>query len=230
MASAARVVERALVAVALLVVAVSIAVGVITQPWFTRTVTSRLDVARATGLTSAQAEQVAEQVRRFSTDGNAPPLPARVYSRSGFDESAVSHLADVRGVLVGMRTAGLVLGGLLACWFALCVVLHRSEAMATALRWGGAACLASPIVLAAFGLFAFDTLFAAMHGLFFEAGTWTFPSDSLLIELFPEPFWVTAGASLAALVMILGAAMLVVAWMLRRSSGPDVADASTTRA
>jgi uncharacterized membrane protein len=42
------------------------------------------------------------------------------------------------------------------------------------------------------GLVDFEGLFARFHGVFFESGTWTFSSDSLLIQLFPEPFWIVS--------------------------------------
>jgi uncharacterized membrane protein len=48
-------------------------------------------------------------------------------------------------------------------------------------------------------VFDFSTFFAAFHSLFFAAGTWQFPYDSLLIRLFPERFWTTAGAAWAVL-------------------------------
>jgi integral membrane protein (TIGR01906 family) len=40
------------------------------------------------------------------------------------------------------------------------------------------------LVLVGFGFF-----FVAFHGVFFEAGTWTFPTSDTLIRLFPERFW-----------------------------------------
>ena len=52
----------------------------------------------------------------------------------------------------------------------------------------------------------FERFFAWFHGLFFSAGTWEFPADSLLIEVFPEGFWVAAGSTWGALVMLGGVA------------------------
>ena len=66
------------------------------------------------------------------------------------------------------------------------------------------------------GLLNFDALFTWFHGLFFAAGTWEFPADSLLIEVFPEPFWSTAAAVWAGLVL-LGAGILAVAGGFVRS-------------
>ena len=61
------------------------------------------------------------------------------------------------------------------------------------------------LVAAGTAVLDFDTFFSAFHGLFFEPGTWTFPSDSVLIRLFPEAFWIAAGASWATLVLVAAA-------------------------
>jgi hypothetical protein len=51
--------------------------------------------------------------------------------------------------------------------------------------------------------------------MFFRAGTWTFPADSLLIRLFPERFWEASGAVLAALSLLGGATLAIAARLLR---------------
>ncbi|MDP2400524.1 MAG: DUF1461 domain-containing protein, partial [Actinomycetota bacterium] len=58
-------------------------------------------------------------------------------------------------------------------------------------------------------------LFAQFHALFFEGDTWLFPAGELLIELFPEPFWMTAGATWAGLVLLGGGLLYVVGSLLR---------------
>ena len=68
---------------------------------------------------------------------------------------------------------------------------------------------------------SFDAFFTAFHGLFFAAGTWTFPADSLLIRLFPEPFWEASGAAWAALVLA-GAGLLALAARLLRTAAARV--------
>ena len=213
MASTGRILERVAVALGLAVLAVALGVALLTGPWFTHAVTGRLDVAAQAGLSADRATDIAEQVRRFVTESDAPPLPAEVDGRAGFDPSAVSHLADVRDVVLALRYVSLALAAVLAIWLIASIRLRRFEQTSIALRWGTWACLAFPIVLALAGLLDFDALFSAFHSVFFEAGTWVFPADSLLIELFPETFWAVAGASLALLV----AAQGVVMWLASRA-------------
>lgn len=212
------VLERLIVAAALCSLAAAVGVGVLTAPWFTRVVVARLDIASATGLTSDRAAATAEHVRLFVTDRDAPPLPGEVDGRSGFDGAAAAHLVDVREVLIAARTAAVLLALALVVWFGLSLRRRRWVAIGAALRWGGLACLLVPLVLVTAGAVDFERLFTAFHGVFFDPGTWVFPSDSLLILLFPEPFWVVSGASLAVLVAVQGAVL----WLLGRGVGARV--------
>ncbi len=59
-------------------------------------------------------------------------------------------------------------------------------------RGGGVIALFA--VLLVWTMLDFDGFFAAIHSLFFAAGTWTFPYDSLLICMYPQAFWMGMGA------------------------------------
>jgi uncharacterized membrane protein len=82
-----------------------------------------------------------------------------------------------------------------------------------AAAWGTLALVAASV---AFGAADFERFFSAFHGLFFAAGTWTFPEGSLLIQLFPEPLWAAFGALWAAGVLLGVAALLATARALAR--------------
>ncbi len=207
MAAFWRLLERLVVAAMLCAVAVLVGVAVLTAPWFTKALTARLDVARSAGLSAPEAASTAELVRRFVATRGAPLLPITVAGRSGFDAAATSHLEDVRDVVLASRIVGIVLALAISAWLVIAVYRRRLAEIASALRWGAYACLVAPLIIAAAGLVSFDALFVAFHGLFFVEGTWTFAADSLLIELFPERFWTTAGASLALLVVVQGIAL-----------------------
>ena len=75
---------------------------------------------------------------------------------------------------------------------------------------GGAFVLAAFAALGIWALVDFYGLFGVFHSLFFQAGTWTFSIDSLLITLYPTAFWmgmagiwlaVTCGLSILAVLV-----------------------------
>lgn len=213
-----RVFESLIVGLALAIVVAGAVVGVLVTPPVTRTLVRLLDVAASSGLSPAQTENLAEDTRRFVTDCSAPPLPAQLGGLPAFDEAAVDHLVDVRNVLLSARRATGAMAGLLAIWLAASIARRRFSAIASALFAGALCCLAIPVLGAVLALSDFEWMFAMFHALFFKAGTWTFPSDALLIRLFPEAFWVSVGALWAGGIA-LGAVMLGAAALGVRSTG-----------
>ncbi len=205
-----------LAGIALAVFLLGIAIVPLTIPAFTRLAAGRFALAQEAGLPMSRMLDVAEQVRLFVVHADAPDLPATVDGRPGFDESAASHLVDVRNVLVAARIATGVLALGLAIGLGLEVARKRTDRIADALM-AGAICSVVLVVLCAVAAFSdFEAFFSAFHGLFFSAGTWTFPYDSLLIQTFPEPFWVTAGAVWGGLVLAGAGVLAAGSWALRR--------------
>jgi len=204
-------------AILLAVFALGISLTILEAPGFTRMLSARYSLAAEAGLEPARMQQVAEQVRAFVVAGRGT-LPATVDGGPGFDVPAVSHLADVQGVMAAARIATALSALALAVWLGFAVVRRRTREVAGALIGAAAVCVGATLLALAVSLVSFDTLFTWLHGLFFSAGTWTFPYDSLLIRLFPEPFWVTAGASWAGLVLAFAAAYGVLGVMLRRAA------------
>jgi integral membrane protein (TIGR01906 family) len=143
-------------------------------------------------------------VRAFVIRGEGA-LPARVEGREGFESAAVSHLEDVRDVLRLARIVTGLIAVTLAAWIAWALSRTRFRDVGEALRYGALVGVVGVSIAIAFAIVDFDTFFTAFHGLFFADGTWTFPGDSLLIQLFPEPFWASLGGAwgvLAGLTMV----------------------------
>lgn len=209
-------VARALGATMLVLFALGLALQPLLAPAFTRALSARHSLADAAGFSDAEVAVLAEQVRAFVA-GEGGALPADAAGMRGFDEAAVSHLEDVAAVIVMARLAtGALAAALgLACW----ATVRRAgwAPVADVLRAGGVAVLAGVGIVAVLAALAFDAAFSAFHAVFFEAGTWTFPSDSLLIRLFPEPFWGSAAVAWGVLIALVGAVYLVAASVLRRS-------------
>jgi len=217
----------ALVAVALGVFALGLALQPLTWPGFTSVLTARLDVAESSGLTPERAEELAQAVRAFVADPQAPELPETVDGRAAFDRSAVSHLADVRAVISSARLATGLLAGALTLWLAVCMVRKSYSAISRGLL-AGAVVTAAFVAIAMLGAVVdFQTIFAGFHALFFESGTWTFPQDALLIRLFPEAFWATAGALWGLLVLAVAGAYWLAARAVTRQAAERAGVGST---
>lgn len=188
----------------------------LTIPAFTRIVAARTSLGQEAGLSQERMLQIAEAVRHFVVDTDAPPLPTTVDGRAGFDEAAQSHLLDVRRVLMFSRFASGALAIVLMLGLAYEVARKRTNRIADVLA-AGAVCSVALVAACAVAAFSdFESFFTAFHGLFFSAGTWTFPYDSLLIQAFPEPFWTTAGAVWGGLVLAEAGLLVVGAWALKR--------------
>jgi integral membrane protein (TIGR01906 family) len=199
----------ALVGLALAVLVVGLALVPLTQPIFTRSVAERFSLAEEAGLPRGRMLDVAEQVRAFVAGPDGSLLPTEVDGRAGFDASAISHLADVRRVISGARLVTWALALVLGLWLGLAVARGRLGYIARVMRAGAIWCAVLIALGAIAGLADFEALFSAFHGIFFAEGTWTFPSDSLLIQTFPESFWAAAAGVWAGLVL-LGAVLLAV--------------------
>lgn len=210
-----RLMTALIVGLALALLVVGLALIPLLHPTFTRLLVQRYSETAQSGLTQTQMLHYAEQVRGFVAGGGADSLPATVDGRLGFDTAAVSHLRDVRRVLGGAHTFTGILAALLVVWLGVATARKRFATIAWALLAGAGFCLLFVVLGALAGALDFDALFRWFHGLFFSAGTWEFPSDSLLIELFPEGFWVSAGATWAGLVAVGGVLLGISGWVVR---------------
>jgi integral membrane protein (TIGR01906 family) len=213
----ARAAETVVAAVLWSALALGCAVMTLTVPVYTSALTQTLGVPATAGLPAADVVKLSGNVLALVSDPSFAPLPSTWKGEPAFDAAAVSHLMDVRRVFSAVRVATGLAALLLAGYVAWCLAKRRFTALARGML-AGAIVLLVGVVLAVVAAFtSFDVLFSAFHGLFFAAGTWTFPADSLLIRLFPERFWVASGAAWATLTL-LGAAALAVAARLLRSA------------
>lgn len=119
-----------------------------------------------------------------------------------FTARELRHMQDVRdlvGALLRVAAVALVAG------VAAGLALRRragAAAVAVAVRRGALATLALGAVVGLGLLVAFDPVFDAFHGIFFEGRSWRFRDERTLRRLYPDAFWAIAGCLLAALVVL----------------------------
>jgi integral membrane protein (TIGR01906 family) len=189
---------------------------VLLMPWFTYLLVPASGAGALTGLSEARVRAVAEEVRFFVSHRDAPALPAVVDGAPGFDESSVSHLEDVRDVVIGARWVTLLATLILGVTAAEAVSRGELMGVSGGLRTAGWSTLGAVLIAAAAGTLDFDTFFSAFHGVFFEAGTWTFPADALIIRVFPLPFWSSAAVAWAVLSLLIAAMLIAAGFVGRR--------------
>jgi len=201
--------------IAFAVLGVGLGVVLLATPPFTRALAESYSLGQTAGLSRADTLDIVERVRVFVVrGGQKEDLPVLVGGRPGFDASAVSHLTDVHNVLGAARMATVLLALGLGLWIASALQLRERARVALALKVGAGASVILVVLAALAAMLDFSAFFSAFHGLFFRPGTWTFPYDSLLIRLFPEPFWVAAGVAWAALVLLIAGAYWLIALRL----------------
>ena len=140
------------------------------------------------------------------------------------DAAEASHLRDVRVVLFGLL---LILGTAVAVLAVGFVRARRSAWFWAAVRAGAAIVVAGFTLIGVVLVVAFDAAFTLFHLVFFPGGNWSFdPTRQRMVQLYPTPFWEYAAASLAALSVAAGLAVLWVAGrqvrLARRTGPPDL--------
>ena len=135
---------------------------------------------------------IAEANVAAETDGRATASTRESAARS-LPADAISHLDDVYRVACVAKPALVIVAALCIAGLAHVAVRIGRRALGRTLMAGGGLVLAAFCALGAWAAIDFDGLFAAFHSLFFQAGTWTFPYDSLLITLYPTAFWMGMG-------------------------------------
>ena len=103
-----------------------------------------------------------------------------------FDEKEKSHLLDVK-ILVHRIFDFLFV--LLVLFFLLVYFnnkLNKGKNWGKILIYSGMASVLLPIILY---FIPFNAVFNVFHGIFFAPGSWVFPSNSALIQMYPFDFW-----------------------------------------
>lgn len=204
-----------IIAVLVAVAALGCVVWLLSSPWYTRLAApAKVEYATA-GLSQDTMVSLAEEVAVYVSDLNAPQLPAMVEGRVGFDKATVSHLSDVRAlVLEGRRlTIVALIATVLLC--ALFMFTGQEHVVSTGLMLGGLFLFVAVLITASAGSTNFDALFTRFHQMFFAAGTWTFPGGALIIQLFPDAFWVAVSKVAGFLSALAAVAIFMVGNTMR---------------
>ncbi|VXC61057.1 conserved membrane hypothetical protein [Arthrobacter sp. 9AX] len=141
--------------------------------------------------------------------------------RSGdklFKDGEVSHMADVKLVILSTFGAGVLL--VLVSLIAILYLRRRSSGgVRRGLFAGSIITLVLILGLGTLAALGWQQFFTEFHRIFFAEGSWTFSMDDTLIRLFPGQFWIDAGIVIAGLVLVASLVTLVLTWPTRRRRG-----------
>lgn len=152
----------------------------------------------------AQAQPIDTQVTTYLQTGDEALL-------SRFTANEQAHLHDVRRLLFvagGLFFIGIVV--LMTHWFTL-TYPERLGILLTPLL---ITLQTTPLILTT----SFSLLFERFHQIFFPQGNYAFPVDSLLIQTYPESFFLSMGIVLLISFVKLQALKLLVLWLVHKRS------------
>jgi integral membrane protein (TIGR01906 family) len=157
----------------------------------------------------------------YLSNWSGPRYLGELVDRSGdqlFKEGEVSHMADVKLVILAAFGAGVLL--ILFSVIAIAYLRRRSTGgVRRGLFAGSIVTLGLIIGLAVLAVLSWEQFFTEFHRLFFANGTWTFSLQDTLIRLFPGQFWVDAGIVIGALVLLTSLVTLILTWPTRKRRG-----------
>lgn len=132
-----------------------------------------------------------------------------------YTSTELSHLQDVQRV---MNLADLFFygSGVIVLGFIL-YFRRRFEQLQTLLKCGGITTVSFLLLFLFFLWFKFDFLFTQFHQLFFPQGNWTFPLESLLIQIFPLSFFTKVSMVIGILTLLFGSLFIVLSFYLQHA-------------
>ncbi|WP_427133224.1 TIGR01906 family membrane protein [Pseudarthrobacter sp. S9] len=157
----------------------------------------------------------------YLSNWSGPRYLGELVSRSGdrlFKEGEVSHMADVKLVILSAFGAG----ALLALLSLIAVIYLRRRSTGGVRRGLFAGSIVTLVIVSGLGVLAalgWEQFFTEFHSIFFANGTWTFSLQDTLIRLFPGQFWVDAGIVIGALVLLTALVTVILTWPTRRRRG-----------
>lgn len=157
----------------------------------------------------------------YLSNWSGPRYLGDLVHRSGdklFKDGEVSHMADVKLVILSTFGAGVLL-----VLFSVVAILYLRKRSTGGVRRGlFAGSIITLVIILGLGTLAvlgWQQFFTEFHRIFFADGSWTFSLDDTLIRLFPGQFWIDAGMVIAGLVLLASLVTMVLTWPTRRRRG-----------
>jgi integral membrane protein (TIGR01906 family) len=118
-----------------------------------------------------------------------------------YNANELRHMRDVKAV-TQFAFSGAVVVGIIAIIAALYLQHSTQGGLRRALFYGALFTLALVATIIVLAVVNWEFFFVTFHQLFFQSGTWYFPTSDTLIRLFPEQFWFDAALVIGAITVL----------------------------
>ena len=165
--------------------------------------------ASSAAAASSQASASAAATTSTTTAGAASMISlyenafAGASERFVFSRETISHLDDCHNLFAGAVPLAIVIAALALIGLIVVRVKSGKRSTGNVLLGAGIGLIVVLIGLGVWAFLDFRGFFGVLHSLFFSAGTWTFPYDSLLICALPTAFWIGMGIVVLAVALLL---------------------------
>jgi integral membrane protein (TIGR01906 family) len=172
----------------------------------------RLEYAEAT-LAYLRRPEPAPEVIFMLEDLRLPDSDQPLYN-----EAEIGHMVDVKVVADAFKPAFWIsilifVGGLL-------YLLLRPQTRllgARSMMQGGLLTIGLVLLVMIFMFVAWNLAFTVFHNVFFDPGTWQFAYTDSLIRLFPEQFWFDFGTIWTVSILVGGALLALIGYLLGKA-------------
>ncbi len=133
-----------------------------------------------------------------------------------YQASELRHMSDVKVVTRAAFDLA-VAAGIVVLVIAGWLYRVRRRALINALFAGALLTLAIIAAIIVGALLSWETFFITFHQLFFQSGTWYFPTSDTLIRLFPEQFWFDAALTIGSITVVTALLVFILTLRVKRA-------------
>lgn len=130
-----------------------------------------------------------------------------------YTAAEISHLDDVAQAMKSAQI-GLFLSGIIILTL-LFYFRRDKEQLLRLLKYGGISTVTFILLILVALLLNFNSLFTVFHQLFFPQGNWQFAADSVLIQTFPQDFFMNVSIFIFGLAFLLGSLFILLSFYLK---------------
>jgi len=174
---------------------VSLLLPIFVLVWQGDFVVQKVEVLQTSALANVDTKVYSEQILDFLLGkGN---LPSQMTSLE------MAHMQDVKNLFVAGEWMLVISAMILVVSYFILKFTQKIQIYWRGLRAGAILAIIIIILLGMAMFFDFENIFIHFHQIFFPQGNWTFPADSLMIQIFTENLFEWLGMIIAAASLFL---------------------------